>query len=110
MDAEGCTRDEVPAPSLEWLRLQFSASNPFHKVNSRISSALKVKLTLQSHDIAHPNLDGHYASAQLRLMREWVIFNGLEDDTVFANLDDKTRIPVSHYNSPCVAVVRQKKV
>jgi hypothetical protein len=107
MDGDGSTRDEVTAPSLEWLRLQFIASNPFHKVNSRMSSALKVKLTLQSRNVAHPSLDGHYASAQLRLLlREWVIFNGLEDDTVFANLDDKTRIPVVHYNSPCVAVVR----
>jgi hypothetical protein len=108
MDAEVCTRDEVPAPSLEWLQLQFSASNPFHKVNSCMRLALKVKVTLQYRGIAHTNLDGHYASAQLRLLREWVIFIGLEDDTVFANLDNKTRIPVSHYNSPCVAVAHQK--
>jgi hypothetical protein len=70
MDGEGCTRDEVPAPSLEWLPIQFSDINPFHKFNSRIRSALKVKLTLQSRYIAHPNLDGHYSSAQLRL---WAI-------------------------------------
>jgi hypothetical protein len=110
MDAEGCTRDEIPASSLEWLRLQFSARNPFHKVNSYMSSALKVKLALQFRDIAHPNLDGHNASAQLRLLRECVLCNGIEDDTVLANLDDRTRLPVSHYNSPCVAAVRQKSI
>ena len=100
--------DGTQIPSEAWVRLQFWPKNKHHKSSCHYTGKLDVKFMVQSRQLRKSHDDAHYCAALFRYEREQAIL--LRDNSMFACLDDKHRIPVGEPGYPVASVERGRRV
>lgn len=101
-------RPDLEAPSLEWIRAQFWPRNPFRRTAAQYTGRLQIKYMVQSRQLHADHVDGHYAAAIFKYVKQFAImFRG---HVTMAFLDDKHNIKVGEPGFPVAAVDRGKEV
>ena len=100
--------DGTQIPSEAWVRLQFWPKNKHHKSSCHYTGKLDVKFMVQSRQLRKSHDNAHYCAALFRYEREQAIL--LRDNSMFACLDDKHRIPVGEPGYPVASVERGRRV
>ncbi|XP_070556692.1 uncharacterized protein [Ptychodera flava] len=100
--------ENTPAPSKQWLRLQFWPKNPYTRSAVQHTGKLEVKYMVQQRQLRKPHIDSHYASAYFHYLKEMAI--KFRDYVSFLCLDDKHKVKVGEPGVPVAAVERGKQV
>ena len=98
------TNDDVPIPSVEWMRLQFWPRNPYATTSLRHTGRFHVKYAVQCRQLRREHPDSKYIAVILRYAKEFVVRHS--ECTLMISVDDKAIIPVGEPNSPISAGVR----
>ena len=100
--------DDIPIPSVEWVRLQFWPKTPCSKASLHHTGRLKVKLMIQQCQWRHEHIDSHYAAAYFRYMREYAIM--MREYCLFVCLDDKHKVKIGEPDFPVASAERGRRV
>ena len=96
--------DDVPIPSVEWVRLQFWPRNPYATTSLRHTGRFDVKYAVQCRQLRREHPDSKYVAVILRYAKEFVVHHS--DCTLMISVNDKAIIPVGEPNSPISTGVR----
>ncbi len=58
--------EEIPVPSLEWIRLQFWPRNPYASTALKYTGSFNVRYAVQSRQLRHEHPDSKYVAVVLR--------------------------------------------
>ena len=96
--------DDVPIPSVEWMRLQFWPRNPYATTSLQHTGRFDVKYAVQCRQLHREHPDSKYVAVILRYAKEFVVRHS--ECTLMISVDDKAIIPVGEPNSPISTGVR----
>jgi hypothetical protein len=96
--------DNIPVPSAESLRLQFTPTNQFSKTALKYSSRLNVKFRVQTRLARVHHQDAHYVAAYYKYLKNFCV--KFSENTQFVCLDDKAIVPVGEPGVPISTGVR----
>eukprot|EP00117_Sycon_ciliatum_P002691 scpid45083/ scgid7803/ len=100
--------EDSPVPCESWVRLQFCPKNTSHAAACHCTGKLDIKHMVQARQLGHNHVDGHYAAAQFRYLKEFAVM--FRDVCTLVSLDDKHMLKVGEPNFPVAAVDRGKAV
>ena len=100
--------DDIPIPSVEWVRLQFWPKTPCSKASLHYTGRLKVKFMIQQRQWRREHVDSHYAAAYFRYMREYAIM--MREYCLFVCLDDKHKVKIGEPDFPVTSAERGRRV
>lgn len=98
----------ISAPSIEWLRYQFTPQNEFKSSSSRYTGRLNIKFMVQSRQLNFDHPDNHYAAALFKYQREFSV--KFREYAHLICIDDKHNIKCGEPGYPVAAVDRGKQV
>ena len=97
-------QEDIPIPSLEWVRLQFLPRNPYATTALRYTGKFNVRYAVQCRQLRHENPDSKYVAVILRYAKEFAILHS--DIMLMISVDDKAIVPVGEPQLPVSTGVR----
>ena len=98
-------RSGIDVPSLEWVRLQFTPTNPYTNSALKYTSRFEIKFMVQRRQMRSDHPDSKYAYITFKYLEEFAI--RYKDVASLICLDDKAVIPVGNPGLPVSTNVRK---
>ena len=98
-------RPGIDVPSLEWVRLQFTPTNPYTNSALKYTSRFEIKFMVQRRQMRSDHPDSKYAYITFKYLKEFAI--RYKDVARRTCLDDKAVIPVGNPGLPVSTNVRK---
>ena len=97
-------QEEVPIPSLEWMRLQFLPRNPYTATALKYTGKFNVRYAVQCRQLRHEHPDSKYVAVILRYAKEFAVLHS--ELMLMISVDDKAIVPVGEPHLPVSTGVR----
>ena len=94
-------------PSEEWIRLQFTPSNKWANTSKKYTARFNTKFSLQTRLLRKFHPDHKFGCVLFNYFKAFSVRHRHFISMSF--LDDKCSIPIGHYDSPVLAVQRQRQ-